>query len=528
MKFEDVPVSDAEGWALAHSVSTSSRKLAKGTVLSKSHIEELVATGVAVIHGFRLEEDDIDEDEAALRTANHLAGSGLRIGKPTRGRCNLYAEVDGLVLASDGVDAFNAVDEALTVATLGDLAHLRAGQLVATIKVIPYALNAGRLQAALVSPKAISLAPFRSFTASFIVSGIELSAKTRELTEHRIEMVGGRITDYAQCPHTICAVTEALETLKASENDLILMLGVSAISDRRDVLPAALVAAGGEVTQLGMPVDPGNLLMLGKLGGKTVLGLPGCARSPTLNGLDWVLERFAANLPLTAAHIRAMGNGGLLKETSLRPEPRAPRRETGLNVQALILAAGKSSRAGDHSKLLRTLNGKTVVAETVATASRATDLRALVITGHESENVEKALSGYSCEVLWNEDYANGMGSSLSRGIQSLSDDAEFALICLGDMPFVREETITSLMLTSQKISEARIFIPTFNGKRGHPVLWHKGLFGELKSITGDKGGRDIIRRYEALVCEVPVADPGILIDLDTPELLAQFGLDRDR
>ena len=528
MKFEDVPVADAEGWALAHSISTGTRKLAKGTVLSGKHVEELSAASIEVIHGFRLEEDDINEDDAALAAANHLVGSGLRVGKPARGRCNLYAEADGLILADSGIDEFNAVDESLTIATLGNLSHVRAGQLVATIKVIPYAINNDRLQAALIAPQAISLAPFKSFTASFLVSGSELSAKTRELTEQRINMVGGTIAHYAQCPHTMCAVAEALEALKSSESDLILMLGISAISDRRDVLPAALVRAGGEVTQLGMPVDPGNLLMLGKLGEKTVLGLPGCARSPALNGLDWVLERFAAHQPLTAAHLRAMGNGGLLKETSLRPEPRAPRGAEGLNVQALILAAGKSSRAGGQSKLLRVLNGKTVIAETVATASRATSLRALVITGHSGDEVAGALSSYNCEVVWNGDYASGMGSSLAQGIGCLSDDADFVLICLGDMPFVREETIAGLQQTAQKISEARIFIPTFNGKRGHPVLWHKNLFAELMSITGDKGGRDIIRQHEPLVCEVPVADPGILIDLDTPELLAQFGLDQDR
>jgi molybdenum cofactor cytidylyltransferase len=525
MQFEEIETAAALGWSLAHSVTAGGRKLAKGTCLSQANIDVLLAAGVKTVHAFRLEPGDIDEDEAAHRGACHLAGGMLKVGRATRGRCNLYAEADGLLVIGDRVTAFNAADEALTVATLPNHAVVRAGQLVATVKVIPYGIADDRLESALQAASALAVAPFSDFTAHFLVSGNELSDKTQTLTERRLAAVGGRIDAYVSCRHTLGTVCGTLHELRDRPGDLILMLGVSAISDRRDILPAALEEAGGKIIQLGMPVDPGNLLMLGQLGDKTVIGLPGCARSPALNGLDWVLERFAARLPLDATALRGMGIGGLLKETAQRPEPRAPRQETSTAVQPLVLAAGRSSRAGNHSKLLRRLNGKTVIAETVSVASRATNLSPVVVTGHEADAVTDTLSGYACTLIHNGAYAAGMASSLKAGLDALDPAADFCLICLGDMPFVREETIRALQESAARMGEARLFIPTFNGKRGHPILWHRDMLTGLKAVTGDKGGRDIIHAHEALVCEVAVSDPGILIDLDTPELLAQFGLE---
>ena len=98
--------------------------------------------------------------------------------------------------------------------------------------------------------------------------------------------------------------------------------GASAILDRRDVIPAAIEAAGGRIDHFGMPVDPGNLLLLGRVAGRPVLGLPGCARSPKINGFDWVLERLVAQLPVGAAEIMRMGSGGLLAEIPSRPNRR--------------------------------------------------------------------------------------------------------------------------------------------------------------------------------------------------------------
>ncbi len=92
-------------------------------------------------------------------------------------------------------------------------------------------------------------------------------------------------------------LADAIRAAQAERADPILVFGASAITDRRDVIPAAIERAGGQVVYFGMPVDPGNLLLLGTLGGTSVIGLPGCARSPKLNGFDFVLWRLLAGLP---------------------------------------------------------------------------------------------------------------------------------------------------------------------------------------------------------------------------------------
>ncbi|TIM20530.1 MAG: 4-diphosphocytidyl-2C-methyl-D-erythritol kinase, partial [Mesorhizobium sp.] len=98
---------------------------------------------------------------------------------------------------------------------------------------------------------------------------------------------GGRLTAERRTPHDVGAVADAAGSL-ARDNDIVVIFGASAMSDFGDVIPAAIEQAGGTVIRAGMPVDPGNLLVLGALAGKRVIGAPGCARSPKENGFDWV------------------------------------------------------------------------------------------------------------------------------------------------------------------------------------------------------------------------------------------------
>ncbi|SDD54021.1 NTP transferase domain-containing protein [Kordiimonas lacus] len=524
MEFREIDTLDAKGWSLAHSVRAGNRKLPKGLTLTPAHIEALTGAGVDQVYAFRLDSDDVGEDEAAESIARQVAGSGLRLGISTRGRCNLHTEAAGLLLAPEALNTVNRADEAIAVSTLPHLSPVAAGQLVATAKIIPYGVKKASLDKATQLKSVLTVARFQPFTAHMVVTGQALSDKAYRLTENRLAALEGAITAYEGCDHTVPALVEALQAAADRKPDLLLVLGLSAISDRRDVIPAALEAAGGSITSLGMPVDPGNLLMLGQLEGITVIGLPGCARSPALNGLDWVLERFAARLPVTRDDIADMGVGGLLKETPFRPEPRAPlHRQAQPNVQPIVLAAGRSSRSGAQNKLLSRMNGHTVVRQTLAAVSQTGFNPPILVTGHEGEAVAEALSGLNYTRAHNSAFKDGMAGSLKRGLAHLPETAEFVCVCLGDMPFVKPETIKALAEAGNRLSEFKMFIPTFNGKRGNPVLWHRDMVEALLTIEGDKGGRQMIHDHENLVCEVPVDDHGILIDLDTPEALAQFG-----
>ena len=119
-----------------------------------------------------------------------------------------------------------------------------------------------------------------------------------------------------------------LDAVETDDSVRCLILTGSATSDLNDTAPQAVRRAGGKVLRFGMPVDPGNLLFLGEISGRPVIGLPGCARSPALNGADWVLERLACGLMVGDAEIAAMGVGGLLKEIPIRPQLREPSRSS--------------------------------------------------------------------------------------------------------------------------------------------------------------------------------------------------------
>ena len=149
MRFGPVPVGDAAGAILAHSVHLGSGVLRKGRVLSAEDVAALVAAGLAQVTVARLSSDDVHEDAAARELAEALAGSGVRVERAFTGRANLHAEVAGvLAVGRAAIDAINRVDPAITVATLAEFAPVAAGQMVATVKIIPFAADGARLRQA--------------------------------------------------------------------------------------------------------------------------------------------------------------------------------------------------------------------------------------------------------------------------------------------------------------------------------------------------------------------------------------------
>ncbi|NNE87370.1 MAG: molybdopterin-binding protein [Silicimonas sp.] len=329
MIFGAVPVAEALGAILAHSLSLNSRTFRKGSVLDAQMIEAITTDGIDEVVVARLEKGELAENTAAERVGKALVGSSLKIGPVFTGRVNLLAEKAGLVRVDpQAVAAFNAVDEGLTLATLPDLMRVEVDQLVATVKVIPYGISSFLVEMGLkaLGRHVITLHPFMGGTARLILTRTEgfkesLLAKGESVVADRATSLGYQMAEAVVVPHQEVAIAEAL----SEDADLHLILGASATSDRADVAPSAVEHAGGRIDRFGMPVDPGNLLFLGELRGAPVVGLPGCARSPALNGVDWVLERLAAGIGVDGDAVAAMGVGGLLKEMPGRPQPRRPR-----------------------------------------------------------------------------------------------------------------------------------------------------------------------------------------------------------
>ena len=324
MQFETRKARDAAGWHLAQAVKLQGRRLSKASLLTPDQAEAL---GDQLIQVFRLDPTDLSEDAAATALRPLLDGPGLRLTAARTGRVNVLAARAGLVgVAAQSLLAFNSIDEALTLATLPDMQRVAPGDLIATLKIIPFAAPAAAVEQALslTAKPMLRLQPFTAKSVDLIQTqpaGLSprLLDKARAALDARLSALGSQVTHEDRIEHRAGALAQALA---ACTGDLVIIFPGAATQDRRDVGPAGLEQAGGEVQQLGMPVDPGNLLFLGSLRGKAVLGAPGCARSVAFNGFDWVLERLCADLAPSPTEIRGLGLGGLLKEIPSRPLPR--------------------------------------------------------------------------------------------------------------------------------------------------------------------------------------------------------------
>src|SRR2546423_956042 len=503
MKFGAVAPREAEGAIAVHSIRKDGFTLKKGTLIGKAEIAALEAAQVDEIVVARLEPGDVSEDIAAAEIAAAVAGEGVHVDRAFTGRANLFAERAGvLVVDKAGVDALNDVDPAITFATLAAYAPVVAGKMIATVKIIPFAVARDARDRALVAARAakpiIRIAPFKVHKVgiiSTVLPGLadKVIEKTLKITAERLAPAGATIVAEKRVPHQTKALAKALDEVLKTGAELVLVFGASAIADTRDVIPAAVEEVGGRIEHFGMPVDPGNLLLVAEANGRPVLGAPGCARSPKENGFDWILMRLLAGLPIKRSDITGLGVGGLLMEIVTRPQPRAePAPEKGHQLAGLVLAAGRSTRMGGPNKLLEEINGKPLVRHVVehVLASRARPI--VVVTGHQKERVERALAGLVVTFVHNPDFAAGLSTSLKTGIAAVPVDADGAIVCLGDMPQVSAKLIDRLIAAVDPGGGALVVIPTILGKRGNPVLWSRRFFADLARVEGDVGARHLI------------------------------------
>jgi molybdenum cofactor cytidylyltransferase len=531
MKFGVVPLAQAAGGVAVHSIRQGGLVLKKGTTIGSAELAALAEAGIAEIAIARIEPGDVSEDAAAAAIAAGVHGEGVRADRAFTGRANLFAQTAGvLVVDKAGIDCLNEVDESITLATLPAYKPVVAGEMVATVKIIPFAVAAVHRDAVLAVARdrapLIRVAPYRLRRigiVSTLLPGLasKVIDKTLKVTQQRLAPAEAHIIGELRVPHEQGALAAAIEEHLGAGAELVIVFGASAIADRRDVIPAALEKVGGRIDHFGMPVDPGNLLMIGSARGQPVLGAPGCARTPKENGFDWVLMRLLARLPVAREDITGMGVGGLLMEIVTRPQPRsesaAPHDK---RVAAVVLAAGRSTRMGGPNKLLAEIARRPLVriAAEAAVASRADPV--IVVAGHQRDEIAKAVGDLPVRVVDNPDFAQGLGTSLKAGIAAVPEQSDAAIVCLGDMPRVDAALMNRLIEAFDPERGALIAVPTFEGKRGNPVLWSRRFFPDLMAIEGDVGARHIIGRYGEGVVEVPVEGEAAFADVDTPEALS--------
>jgi len=537
MEFKVISLHQAENTILAHSLNLLKRKLKKGTILSREDVIELEENNYCSVMVAIPDEEDIHEDIAAEKLAHAIAGDLVNVEKPITGRCNLRAKKNGLLVIDEILlNKINLTHESLTVATLEPFVPVYQGQLIATIKVIPYAVENSTLQTCLsVAEEAsniIHVAQFNPKTVGFIqtrVNGLRenILDKTSKVLSQRLQRLNSHISQEIRCQHDTDEVTKAIKRLQDQHIDILIISGATAVADRNDVVPFAITKCGGEIIHFGMPVDPGNLLLLANCGKKYVLGMPGCARSPKFNGFDIVLDRLVADVPVTSRDIMLMGVGGLLKEITDRPQPRVIRSDKGKvkktsKVTAIILAAGQSHRMGSENKLLTKFEDCPMIEHVARMLNEACLDDVIVVTGFESEQIKDALSAYDFRFIDNPDYEQGLSTSLVAGLGTVRKTTDAVIICLGDMPKVTSTGIRQLIDEFNPETGCEICVPIYQGKRGNPILWSRQFISEMLQLEGDVGAKHLLFKYDDLVHEVPMQDSGVLLDFDTQEAISNF------
>jgi molybdenum cofactor cytidylyltransferase len=539
--FGEFAVAEAAGVLLAHSLQTPQIKLRKGHLLTADDIALLQAAGIASITGARPGPEDIAENPAASHVAALLAGKHTSTRAATGGRCNLHATEDGIVVIdTERVIRANLLGEAIAIGTLPPWSQVRKGQVIATVKIIPAAISRQMLNACsetLASPgPTLRVAPLQPRRAALIVSHLALPARGQQdsaskvsaVSRQRLAAVHSRLALELHCAHEVDAIAAALRQARAAGCNLFLISGAAGTKDRQDLVPRAIVAAGGSIERFGTPMEPGNMLLLARLDDLPVLVLPGCARSRRLNGLDWVLQRLVADLPLDAEAFARMGIGGLIRQPTgaYRETPESAQSTQAPNIAALILAAGASQRMGDRHKLLLEIEGIPLVQRAVnaALASRASSVT--LITGKCSEEISASLDPAPARLrlIHNPDYASGMASSLTLGIRQLPENTDAVLVLLADMPYLNAAHLDQLIAAYEACTQqpaqapiAPIVVPTHAGQRGNPLLWPRHFFPQILSLTGDQGARSLLQQHAESILSLEINSPAILQDVDTPQ-----------
>ncbi|GIV90602.1 MAG: molybdopterin-binding protein [Chloroflexus sp.] len=329
MRIETLPPAAAVGHILCHNLADGQGRKAfrKGWRLRAEDLPRLAELGYSAVRVAILNPDDVHEDEAALQLANIVAGPGIIVDEPHAGRVNVRAAMNGpLMIDAEALFAINMID-GLTVATLPPYTLVHPGQMLATIKIIPFAVPSADLAqaAAAVGPTGVL------HVATLVRRRIGVVLVSSQAARARVERgmlpaIAGRIADLGatmiDCCRTIpdeYAIADSLAALLTIGADLIITAGETSVVDRDDVIPRAIRRLGGEITHYGAPVEPGNLLLLAYLPHEhdtiPLIGAPGCVRSRDQNIVDLILPRLMANERLGRREIVALGLGGLLGPT---------------------------------------------------------------------------------------------------------------------------------------------------------------------------------------------------------------------
>ena len=323
MDVKKVPINQAVGHILLHNQAGAGgqKVLKKGRLLTEADIKTLQSLGKSSVYVAILADDDIGENEAAACLSKWLTPAYVTTSSATTGRVNLIASQSGVLKIN--VEALQELNEisGITLATLPANRVVQPKKIVGTIKIIPYGVSKQNLDLAhnIIEkhPPLLTLNPFSMKRAALILTGSEAARQriiesfTPALNE-RLAAYGTTLLEGPYVAEDEQAISQAITEALERGVEMVLIAGETSIMDRDDITPRAIKAVGAEIVHYGVPVEPGNLLLLAYQGQIPIVGAPGCAKSKHYNVVDMVLPRLASGERLTQRDLIALGHGGYL------------------------------------------------------------------------------------------------------------------------------------------------------------------------------------------------------------------------
>jgi molybdenum cofactor cytidylyltransferase len=345
-------------------------------------------------------------------------------------------------------------------------------------------------------------------------------------TRNRLEGLGSRLALVLRCRHEKGEYAAKLREARAAGCDLLLIAGATVTKDRLDTVPAAVVAVGGAIDHFGMPVEPGNMLLLAH---PTGLGRPyrcwccpaapaRAARTASTGCCSACLPDCRSAAPRSCAWASAASSAARSNpRTRRRAKPRAcpPCRRHAQRRRAGARRRAVGAHGRNANKLLAEVDGVPMLARAANAALASLAASVTVVLGHEAEQGEALLAGRPLNVVRNPDYAQGMSTSLAAGLAALPAEAEAVVVLLADMPRVNASHIDRLIDAFDPKRPA-IVVPMHDGRRGNPVLWPRERFREMQAVTRRPGCARLLERHAARIATVEM-DAAIHADVDTPD-----------
>ena len=330
MIFKTVQIQKCVGYILPENIFVIKNgkkvKLSKGTKINQQIKNILIDNGFKQISGFLLNQNDFDENKASDLIARNICKNkinNLSYKNLNTGRSNIYSTTSGLFIYNTNNLIKLNNNSKIAISAIRPFSKVEKNQELITAKVIPYGIDKKLLEKNSLRLKdTFKVVPFKKKNITLIQTfdnkiNEKLIIKSRNVTQRRLELCGIKKFKEIIIPHKENILCEKIQICIDQNVDIILIIGSHAITHIKDVIPNAIKMSGAKIIRFGIPVEPGNLLLLSKFKSVErdiyIIGMPSCAKSPKENGLDWVLWRILCNINFKNSNINELSVGGLIK-----------------------------------------------------------------------------------------------------------------------------------------------------------------------------------------------------------------------